>query len=294
MAKGVILSLIASCVFALLYLYSQLLTGLDSYQVFGWRMLMTLPFIWLFAKFSGDIQHITQLYQRIKNEPKIIPLLILTSILGCSQLWLFMWGPVMGRGLQVSLGYFLLPLVMVLIGRVFLKEQLSKLQMFAVICACVGVSHEIWRVGQIAWETCLVAIGYSAYFWLRTKIGTNHLGGFFWDIVIILPVALYFISTSDLGRIVEQVSFLPIMLGFGLLSAIGLGSYLLASRLLSFSLFGLLSYVEPVLLAMASLILGESISGQEWFTYVPIWFAVLILAYEGALNMYKQRKFYKK
>lgn len=73
MVKGVLLSLLASAVFGILYLYSQLLTGLDSYQVFGWRMLMTLPFIWLFAKLSGDIQHIKQLYQRIKNEPKIIP-----------------------------------------------------------------------------------------------------------------------------------------------------------------------------------------------------------------------------
>lgn len=178
---------------------------------------------------------------------------------------------------------------MVIVGRVFFTERLSKLQFLAVIFASIGVIHEIWRVGQIAWETALVAVGYSAYFLVRTKLKTNHLGGFFWDIVFILPIALYFISTSDVGQIVEQVSFLPIMLGFGLLSAIGLGSYILSSRLLSFSLFGLLSYVEPMLLAMASLILGEKITQDEWLTYIPIWLAVSILAVEGGLNIYKQR-----
>lgn len=289
MFKGVILSLIASSVFGLLYLYSQFLTGLNSFQVFGWRIVMTLPFVALFAYFSGDIQYIKQVYYRIKQRPTILCALALTSILGCSQLWLFMWGPLMGRGLQVSLGYFLLPLVMVLIGRFFLKEHLSRLQLIAVFCASIGVLHEIWRVGQISWETCLVALGYSAYFLLRTKLGTNHLGGFFWDLVLILPVALYFISTSNVYFLVQQFDFGLIITGFGLLSAIGLGCYILASRFLSFSLFGLLSYIEPVLLALASLFLGEKITTQEWFTYIPIWLAVIILAFEGTLKIYQQR-----
>lgn len=290
MVKGVVLSLIASSVFGLLYLYSQLLTGLDSFQVFGWRIVMTLPFVALFAYFSGDIQYIKQVYTRIKQHPSILFFLMLTSVLGCSQLWLFMWGPLMGRGLQVSLGYFLLPLVMVVIGRFFLNEQLSRLQILAVFFASVGVLHEIWRVGQISWETALVAIGYSAYFFIRTKINTNHLGGFFWDLLLILPIAFYFISTSHFAVFASQPIFWLIITGFGLLSAIGLGSYILASRFLSFSLFGLLSYIEPVLLALASLMLGEKITTQEWFTYIPIWLAVSLLAFEGVLKVYQQNR----
>jgi len=67
----------------------------------------------------------------------------------------------------------------------------------------------------------------------------------------------------------------------GLISASALVSYILASRLLPFSLFGLLSYVEPVLLVGVALLLGESISRDEWMTYLPIWLAVLVLIYEG-------------
>lgn len=288
MLKGIIYSVTASCIFGLLYIYSQLFSGLTTTQVFAWRVISTLPFIFLFAYFIGQIQQIKEIYQRIIASPKFLLLALLTSLLGGVQLWLFMWGPLQGRGLQVSLGYFLLPLVMVLVGRVFLKEQLSKLQIIAIIFACLGVGHEIWRVGSIAWETWLVALGYTAYFWLRKHIQTNHIGGFFWDLLLALPVALYFITTTPL-HLSSQISFYAIMLGFGGLSALGLGSYILANRYLSFSLFGLLSYLEPVLLALASFVLGEKIQNDEWWTYIPIWLAVLMLALEGVLHLKKQK-----
>lgn len=288
MLKGIIYSVTASCIFGLLYIYSQLFSGLTTTQVFAWRVISTLPFIFLFAYFIGQIQQIKEIYQRIIASPKFLLLALLTSLLGGVQLWLFMWGPLQGRGLQVSLGYFLLPLVMVLVGRVFLKEQLSKLQIIAIIFACLGVGHEIWRVGSIAWETWLVALGYTAYFWLRKHIQTNHIGGFFWDLLLALPVALYFITTTPL-HLSSQISFYAIMLGFGGLSALGLGSYILANRYLSFSLFGLLSYLEPVLLALVSFVLGEKIQNGEWWTYIPIWLAVMMLALEGVLHLKKQK-----
>ena len=78
--------------------------------------------------------------------------------------------------------------------------------------------------------------------------------------------------------------------GLGLLSAIGLGSYILASRYLPMVLFGLLSYLEPVLLAGASLVLGESIGPDEWLTYIPIWMAVIVLVVEGMRHLYLQQR----
>lgn len=287
--KGILYSITASCIFGLLYIYSQLFEGLNTTQVFAWRVICTLPFVFLFAYFIGQIHQIKEIYQRILTSPKFLFLTLCTSLLGGVQLWLFMWGPLQGRGLQVSLGYFLLPLVMVLVGRVFLKEQLSRFQRLAIFFASIGVLHEIWRVGSIAWETWLVAIGYTAYFWLRKHIHTNHIGGFFWDLLFAVPLAIYFISSTPI-HFTSQISFYAIMLGFGGLSALGLGSYILANRYLSFSLFGLLSYLEPVLLALASLVLGEKIQHDEWWTYIPIWFAVMILALEGIVHLKNQNK----
>jgi chloramphenicol-sensitive protein RarD len=78
-------------------------------------------------------------------------------------------------------------------------------------------------------------------------------------------------------------------MGLGALSAIGLGCYLLASRYLPLIIFGLLGYLEPVLLALVSLMLGEKIGAEEWLTYIPIWLAVLVLVIEGAIHLYQQR-----
>ena len=292
MFKGVALSILASVTFGVLYFYSKLLGDFDSQQTFGWRIIATLPFLTAFMLWSGDFAHVKTIFQRLVKQPLLILLLMITSALTCFQLWLFLWGPMNGRGLQVSLGYFLLPLVLVLAGSLIYKEKLSKFQMLAVAFAILGVGHELWRLGSIAWETVSVAVGYALYFLIRKQIKTDNLGGFWWDILICIPVAIYFAHSglNAYGKFVDSPTLIIVVLGLGLLSAIGLGSYILASRFLPMILFGLLSYLEPVLLALVSLALGEVIQADEWLTYIPIWCAVAILALEGALHIYKQRK----
>lgn len=292
MFKGVALSILASVTFGVLYFYTKLFGNIDSQQIFGWRIIATLPFLTLFMWWSGDFSHVKTIAQRLIQKPYLLFFLIITSALTCFQLWLFLWGPMNGRGLQVSLGYFLLPLALVLLGRFVYKEKLTKFQILAVIFAAIGVSHELWRVGSIAWETLAVAIGYSLYFVIRKKIQTDNLGGFWWDILICIPVAIYFTHTGleAYSKFVHSPILIPVVMGLGLLSAIGLGSYILASRYLPMVLFGLLSYLEPVLLALASVALGESILPDEWFTYIPIWCAVTVLAVEGGYRLYDQKQ----
>ncbi|MCL5769136.1 EamA family transporter RarD [Acinetobacter sp. ANC5681] len=292
MLKGIAYSVLASVTFGVLYFYTQLLGALDSEQTFGWRIIATIPFLTLFMWFSGDLTHIKTIFNRIIVKPSLLVFLMITSVLTSAQLWLFLWGPMHGRGLQVSLGYFLLPLVLVLAGSFLYGEKLSKLQYLAVFLAVFGVGHEIWRLGAIAWETAFVALGYAAYFILRKKIQTDNLGGFWWDLFLILPIAIFFTQTGETPylKFLEHPSLGVVVLGLGLLSAIGLGSYILASRYLPLIIFGLLGYLEPILLAFASLVLGEKISSGEWLTYIPIWLAVLVLVIEGAWHLYQQRQ----
>ncbi|MGE8649094.1 MAG: EamA family transporter RarD [Acinetobacter sp.] len=291
MYKGIALSVLASVVFGVLYIFTPLLQPLDSEQTFAWRMLATIPFLTAFMWWSGDLSHITQILKRILKQPAFLIWLIISSLLCTTQLWLFLWGPINGRGLQVSLGYFLLPLVMVLVGCVLYKEKLSRWQMAAVALAILGVGHEIWRIGFIAWETVYVALAYPLYFFMRRKFQTDHLGGFWWDLFIILPVAIYlgFIHSDSMQLILNAQHLIFAVLGLGFLSALGLGSYILASRYLPFVIFGLLSYLEPVLLAFASMALGERVEAGEWLTYLPIWLAVVLLVIEGILHLRQQK-----
>ena len=293
--KGILLSITASITFGALYFYSQLFHGVDAQQVFAWRMIMTLPFLTLFMFWMKDTILIKRIFIQIKQNPAFIFPLILSSFLSCSQLWLFLWGPINGRGLQVSLGYFLLPLTMVVLGSLVYKEKLSILQWLSTFFAASGIAIGLFNMGGVYWETIYIALGYPLYFVFRRYLKTDHLGGFWWDIALSLPIALgliiYYFDWASLTTHYSSIAlFFLITAGLGFLSTLGLGSYMLASRLLPFALFGLLSYLEPILLAVASFCLGERIPQHNMPIYIGIWLAMLLLALDSTLTYFKQKK----
>jgi chloramphenicol-sensitive protein RarD len=282
----------ASCLFAVMYFYTSLLAPLDGEEIFGWRTLLTLPCLTLFMLVSKDWKRVGELLARVKRTPVLLLGMVGTSWLMGVQLWLFLWAPLHGRSLEVSMGYFLLPLAMVLTGRLVYGERLSRLQKVAVACAALGVGHELYQNGSFAWETLLVTIGYPIYFVLRRRCRTDHLGGLWCDMCLLLPWALYFViqgplSSGDLQAHPGLYALIPVL---GAISASALIAYVLASRMLPFSLFGLLSYVEPVLLVGVALLLGETIGPDQWLTYLPIWAAVLVLVLEGFKHLLRQRR----
>ncbi|MCJ2373555.1 EamA family transporter RarD [Pseudomonas sp. RGM 3321] len=290
MYKGVALSVLASVLFGVMYFYTSLMSPLDGEEIFGWRMLLTVPCATLFMWVSGDWTRVRELAGRLRRQPLLIAGLLLSSLLLGAQLLIFMWAPLHGRSLEVSLGYFLLPLSMILTGRIVYGEHLSYLQKVAAVFAMIGVGHELWRLGSFSWETLLVAGGYPLYFVLRRKLKTDHLGGLWFDMLLMLPIGLWFIANGH-PQAIQQATLLYLLIPvLGVISASALVSYIVASRLLPFSLFGLLSYVEPVLLVGVALLLGESIGRDEWLTYLPIWMAVVVLMIEGAKHMLAQRR----
>ncbi|MQT87296.1 EamA family transporter RarD [Pseudomonas sp. FSL R10-2964] len=291
MSKGIVLSILASCLFGVLYWFTSLLWPLDGQEIFGWRILISLPFMTLFICLSGDWKWVPIIFKRLRDKPLLIPCVLLTSFLVGLQLWMFMWGPLNGHGLDVSLGYFLLPLTMILTGRIVYGEHLSHLQKIATALAVVGVANELYRTGGFSWTTLVVAIGYPMYFVLRKKIGIDNLGGLWLDMLLMVPASLWFVLAGphiDLGEQRQALyALVPLM---GIISAAAGFSYILASRLLPFSLFGLLSYVEPVLLVAVALLLGDSLEEDQWLTYGPIWLAVVVLIIEGLKHVSRQRR----
>lgn len=283
MWKGILCSVSASVLFGTLYYYVSLLKPMNGWEVLGWRVLLTLPMVTVFIIGSKEWDKVRAVWLRVKMQPVFFLALIFNSALMGVQFWLFMWAPMNGRALSVSLGYFLLPLALVCLGRFVYGEKLSVWKKAASICAALGVANEIYYVGYIAWETLVVALGYTLYFYLRRRFELNHIGGLWYDIALMLPASLWFISQGDLSWeiLASYPSFYYLIPGLGVLGTVSWLCYVLASRLLPFSLFGLLGYLEPVLLVCVSLMLGESINVQELPTYVLIWIAILLLVIEG-------------
>jgi len=285
----VLLSVLASAMFGGLYFLAARLEPLTGLEVFAWRVVLTAPLVTVLLLLTRQWSAVAATTAQVRSRPlTALPLVLAAALLGV-QLWLFTWAPAHGHALDVALGYFLMPLVMVLVGVAAFGERLSRWRLAAVVCAAAGVAHELLRVGTLSWPTLLVALGYPAYFVLRRRAGTATTGAMWFEFLILLPVAVVLVLAGpSLAAVPAKVALLAVL---GVLSATALVCYLVASQLLSFSLFGLLSYLEPVLLALVSVtLLGQGIAPDEWWTYVPIWAAVLLLMVEGALQAYRLRR----
>jgi chloramphenicol-sensitive protein RarD len=289
MQKGVFLSVLASVLFGSMYYYTTLLEPLNGEEIYGWRMLLTLPVMTLFLIGTKDWGLVRSIALRLRREWKLYLVLPATSLLLGIQLWLFLWAPLHGHAMNVSLGYFMMPLVMVLIGRLHYRDKLSPFQKLAVLLAALGVINAVLQAGGFAWTSLLVCLGYPYYFVLRSRFKVDNLGGLWFDMLLMTPLALYFALAGEglaqMTGLQFQLPLLILILGF--LSASALISYILASRMLPFSLFGLLGYVEPVLLVLVAFLIGETIAEQEWPTYLAIWLSLSVLAVEGLTKLYK-------
>ncbi|MCG6416167.1 EamA family transporter RarD [Vibrio fluvialis] len=288
---GVTLNVIASALFALMFAYTALLQELKGEEIYGWRILLTFPLLTLFILLRGYWSQVAALFQRLRTERFFWLSRIVSSFLIGIQLWLFMWAPVNGYGLSVSLGYFIMPITMVVVGRFAFKDRMSRFQQLACLFALVGVINQLAISQTLSWPTLMVCLGYPIYFWLRYKTDTNHIGGLWFDMMLSLPFSLYFIFHS--GDVLQELSInldlLWLILGLGAISALALAFQSLSAPHLNLTLFGLLVYVEPVLLLLVALLLGESIYAGEWPTYIAIWLAVVVLMIEGGLSLRKSR-----
>lgn len=291
MFKGVVVSVLASVLFASLYYLSPFLAPLDGEQIFGWRVLVTLPFTTALLFALREVAAVRALLARALAQPRFGLLLVLSSALLGVQLWIFMWAPMNGRALPVSLGYFLLPLVMVVAGRVLFAERLTPGQGLAALVAAAGVAHEFWQAGGMSWETWVVALGYTVYFLLRRWLQTDTLAGHWIDMALLVPVAVGFTlrvpcSWPLLAGHPSLWALLPLL---GIVSAVALALYMIASRWLPLGLFGLLSYVEPVLLVVVAWLLGESMEPKQQLSYALIFAAVGLLIGDGLRHSWRGR-----
>lgn len=287
MKQGVLLSVFSSTLFALLYYYVTILQPLGGDEVFAWRVILALPALALVISRARRWPEVMTVGRRFCTQWRFAGLLILSAALIGAQLWLFVWAPLHQKALDVSMGYFLLPLVMVVIGRLFYKERLSRMQTLAVAIAAVGVMHELITVNRFSWATALVMFGYPPYFMLRRYLRIGSFSTLWFDMALLTPAAVYVLYSQDLTvwhPFAVQPRLLLLVPIMGLISSVALVSYISASRMLPLGLFGILGYVEPILLFwVALLLLNEPMTAQAWFTYIPIWVAVGLIMTEGFL-----------
>lgn len=271
--------------FGTMYYMVTRMQPLTAQDVFAWRMTLTGPLVCVLVTLSKDWPQIAAALRDVRRRPGVMLIYLVNAANVAGQMWIFLWAPLHGKALEASLGYFLMPLVMVVIGRVFYEEPLSRWQIAATIFAGAGVAHELWRVGSISWIVLYIAIGFPLIFVLRRSFRTSGHGGSWIELNLIFVFALTLLIRADFNHDVLTPALIGWILLIAVISATSLLVYYFASRTLPFSLFGLLGYLEPMLLVVVAFILGETLTPRELITYMPIWLAVGLLVIEGARNL---------
>lgn len=294
MLKGVLFSLTASFLFGCLYYLAIHLRPLSGESVFGIRMVLTLPCLffalWLFKK--G--REFSLFLQRLKCEPKLLLVILTTSAIVGGQMWLFLWAPNSGKAIEVSMGYLLMPIVMVAFGKIVYKEPLSRNKWLAIIFAFIGVVSNIILAGTLSLESVFVCTGYPIYFYLRRKFGLSHFHSFIFEIAFLIPVAIYFIAKTDMRAVQDVNPHIYIFIALlGIISGAALISYTMASTILPFNLLGLLGYVEPSVMLLISFLIGEKLNSDAYILMSCLLIAILLLILDGvqaARHSYRKYK----
>lgn len=292
MGRGVLASALASVLFASLYFYATLMVPLTGEEIFGWRLLFTAPGATVLLLVTREWPQVRMTMRRIREYPLLALIYLANATMLGLQMWVFVWAPLHGRAMEVTLGYFLMPLMLVVVGRVLYRDNLSHGQLAATMLAAIGVGNELLRVGGLPWPTLLVALGYPAYFVARRQFKIDRHGDSWLEQHLLIPVAALFVlaGPTRLTGVWEHPHLLVLIPGLGLISALAFSFYFFAMRTLNFSLFGLLGYLEPVLLVFVAFFLGETLSGRELMTYVLIWLAVGVLVAEGIWRVVHLRR----
>ena len=282
MLKGVFFCITANFLFGLGYYFAILLRPLSGESMFGFRIIVLIPFILLAILLFKQTPKFTQLWQKIKKNPPLIFILLLLALNTGVQLWLFMWAPNNGQAIPVSIGYLLLPIVAVALGKIVFKEHFTLLKWLSLIFAIIGVGTNLILTGAFSWGTLVSGIGYPLYITLRRYFDINNLATFFIELLLVTPFALYFISQTKMQPILIENHYLYAILAlFGLVNGFAFIAYIASSNLLPVNVLGLLGYMDPLVMLAISFIIGESLDSKSYILMICLTIAITLLTIDN-------------
>ncbi|MGR3807676.1 EamA family transporter RarD [Pasteurella testudinis] len=282
MTKGLLCSLLASALFGYLYYFTTLLMPLSGLDALGFRVLFMLPVVLAVLFLFKQQARLLEQLNRIKRQPYLLLVVMFNAAMMGFQMWLYLWAPNNGSAVEVTVGYLLLPLVLVAFGKFLFKESISRYKAIAILCAAVAVLLNILLTGKMSWESLAVGLGYALYFASRKLFKMNDLATFTLEMSLLFPLCLYMVAQVDLAAVADinpHIYLLVFLLG--LLSSIAFIAYILASNWLPINLLGLLGYLETVAMLFISLYIGETIQAASYPLLIGLSAAMLLLMYDG-------------
>jgi chloramphenicol-sensitive protein RarD len=244
--QGAFAALTAFGIWGLTPLYFRAVGSVPPFEIVAhrvlWSVLLLAGLLAFWRGFDG--------LWRLRREPRLIGLLALTAALTGSNWLVFVWSISVGRLVEASLGYFMTPLVSVLLGMLFLGERLRPLQQLSVALAFAGVASRVWQLGTLPWIALFLAGTFGTYGLLRKRAPVDAINGLFVETMLTAPLAVAWLlwlarhGELHFGAQWSTTLLLPLA---GVLTAVPLMLFAFAAHRLPLSALGLLQYLAPSL-----------------------------------------------
>lgn len=281
--------------------------GIAAYGCWGlfpiyWKWLHHVPaieviahrIIWSFVALTIVLLVMRQ-WQSFRAEalkPRIIARYALAAILVSINWFVYVWAVNQGFVVETSLGYFINPLLSVLMGVIILREKLRPAQWIPIGLAAAGVIYLTILYGSLPWIALTLAFSFGLYGLLKKLAPLNSLNGLTLETgILFLPMAVYLIFIESNGQAVFLHTDLGsnlLMLGAGPVTVIPLLLFASAVRRIPLSTVGILQYITPTMqFLLGVLVYGEAFSSQQFIGFGLVWLALIVFTAE---NVWERRR----
>ena len=281
MNKGYPLILTGYIGWGLLPLYWSLLAHVPPLEVLLHRMLWAVPFLFLLIVLNTRRK--TQLIAAFHSWPEI-RLLMISSIIICLNWGIYIWAVANQRVIEASMGYFLTPLLNVIVGLVIFKEKLDRLKFAAIGFAVVGVLYYILKAGIFPWVGLSLGVSFAAYGLFRKKMDTNAIPGLLIETLILLPFTIgtiLWLHGKGVAMFINDGLTTDLLLILtGPVTAVPLALFTMGTRMLPMTSVGILFYITPTLQFLCGiLVFDEAFNLDKLIGFVAIWIGLFIFSY---------------
>ncbi|SEL50382.1 chloramphenicol-sensitive protein RarD [Pseudoxanthomonas sp. GM95] len=276
--RGVAATVGAFVIWGLFPLYWRLLHHVPALQIIAHRVVWSAVLVvgWLLLRTGFGW------LRAIAAQPRALATLAITCVLISFNWGLYIWSVNNGHVVEASLGYFINPLVNVLLGVVVLRERLTRLQWLAVATAAAGVAWLTWQAGHAPWIAIGLAISFGAYGLLRKLVQVDAVAGLGLESLYLFLPALALVAWGETGHGGQFASGWGLgtdllLILAGAVTAIPLVGFAYGVRRVPLSLVGLLQYISPTLqLLLGVLVFGEVFDQARLVGFALIWAALAV------------------
>jgi chloramphenicol-sensitive protein RarD len=267
--------------------YWKAMQAVPAIEIVTHRVVWSFIFLVALCFLQGRWQELRQ----VLLTPRILVVLFATTLLVSFNWLLYIWAVNAGYLLQASLGYYINPLVNVLLGMAFLKERLRRPQAIAVLLACAGVAFRTLSLGQFPWIALALAFSFGTYGLIRKVAPVSSLVGLTVETLLLtVPGVAYlgyldFHQTGALFHVSRSID--AMLIGTGVFTAVPLLFFNLGARRINLSTVGLMQYIAPSgMFLLAVLAYGEPFTSGQLWTFVLIWIALCLYSIDS-LHLYR-------